>query len=197
METGKDTSMKKKNRLSYDAYVKSYSPLIKYFINLRLSKCRSYYIKNNREDVYQEVCFIIWRMMEEKPEIILTSETLRQYVNWQINRMERKEYKSPINHYQDLSKLTNIPISTDIEEEDTYEFYDDCLEFVEKNFSDTNKQIFYLRYHMGLAFKEIDKRLDVSEGNSRKKYSRFMKDVRQYAEEHRTIDSLHPTEAIT
>lgn len=185
METGEDTIImehKKAPRLTFDAYIKNYSSLIKYFINLRLSKCRSNYIKNNKEDVYQEVCLHIWKLMNEKPELSITSEVLRQNVNWKINRMERKEYKSPIRNIPDLNSLTSLTTEQDLDEEHTAEFYEDCMEYVETRFSDLNQQIFYLRYHLDLPYKEIDDRLNITSGNARKKYNRMIQELKQYAE---------------
>lgn len=167
--------------LTCEEYLTNYSSIIKYYIKLRLSKTRSPFIKESAEDIYQEVCILIFEHMQKFPNRNITTNVLRQYVHWRVNRLERREYKSPIRNFPDMNSLKNIPIDTDFDEEEALTCMADCLTYVQENCSDLNQQIFSLRYEYGIPFKEIDKALDITEGNSRKKYNRLMKKVKSIA----------------
>lgn len=188
METGEATTKQLPEGwmdrcLTCEEYLEKYRAIIKYYISSRLSKTRSPYIKDSADDIFQEVCILIFEHMNKYPDRNITAGTLRQYVHWRVNRMERKEYKSPIRVFPDMNKLKSIPISTDLDEGEAVTCFDDCLEYVQQNFSELNQQIFELRYELGVPFKEIDKALEITEGNSRKKYHRMLSTLKTYIKE--------------
>lgn len=164
--------------LTCEEYLKSYTPIIKYFIKLRVNRSRYQFVKDSADDIYQEVCILIFEHMNKHPERNITADVLRQYVNWRTNRMERKENKSPITVFKDMNVLSHIPIDTDLDEEEAIACMEDCLTYVQDKCSDLNQQIFHLRYTYGLPFKEIDAMLNITEGNSRKKYHRLLNKVK-------------------
>jgi DNA-directed RNA polymerase specialized sigma24 family protein len=193
METGDTTTVVDKSKwmnrpLTCEEYLNNYSSIIKYFIRVRLGKTRSPYIRASADDIYQEVCILIFEHMTKHPERNITADVLRQYVHWRTNRLERKEYKSPIRVFPDMNTLKNVPIATDLDEEEAITCMEDCLKYVQDNCSDLNQQIFQLRYEYGVPFKDIDKALGITEGNARKKYSRLMKKVKAVAVEGADID---------
>mgnify|MGYP003983425001 FL=1 len=179
--------------LTLEEYLKSYQALIKYFIRLRLAKASKQFVRLSHDDIFQDVCILLMEYMRQHPDRNIKAEVLRQYVNWQVNRMERKEKKSPIMNVSSMGGLERVPSTlSEPDEEESQSFYEDCMDFVSKKYpSDLNQQIFYLRYHLNLPFKEIDNRLDITDGNARKKYYKMIRDVKKFANKHELIDKIH------
>jgi|APSaa5957512576_1039674.scaffolds.fasta_scaffold03203_1 DNA-directed RNA polymerase specialized sigma24 family protein len=184
MEIGESTM--KKEVLSFTEYMKIYDKLIKYFINIRISKeTRSNYLRTLRDDCYQEVALKIWHYMNKHPDRNLKFTTLHQVVTWTINRVYRKEHKKSnyrVEDDRDYDFLSSR-VSETFNPLDVEKIYRDVIRYIRKVPNRTHGRVLFLRYVLEEPYVKIAMHLNINKSSAKVIYCRQLKLMKEYVKE--------------
>jgi DNA-directed RNA polymerase specialized sigma24 family protein len=176
----------KKEVLSFTEYMKIYDKLIKYFINIRISKeTRSNYLRTLRDDCYQEVALKIWHYMNKHPDRNLKFTTLHQVVTWTINRVYRKEHKKSnyrVEDDRDYDFLSSR-VSETFNPLDVEKIYRDVIRYIRKVPNRTHGRVLFLRYVLEEPYVKIAMHLNINKSSAKVIYCRQLKLMKEYVKE--------------